>query len=334
MKFAYWTVDELTEACLEALATGCIEGVPLEADPEDLASRLGFPDRRPPGDQGAGDPYGRAFEQRYFLAGRHMTRDWECVTAFYSREDLHAPWECFAITIRAYLMDEPPEWSALEAELRRHGYEVLPQADPDQYTVAASAVTAKVSAGGRFSAAPAGRLIEVTIGWIVVPPAAPARRGHLRNAMRALGREDPEARSRRVAEQGLGADAFVAVFTALTRLKFDQPDRGDEWTRLLSWFVGQARDREVFRPEEWVYHWARYGSPPPAQVSRACLDALPMTLGEALSMPDTWRDTGPDTARRARMTRALLRLAADAEPDEAAVRELTRWRTAKRSWIR
>jgi hypothetical protein len=336
VEFAYWTVDELTEACLEALATGCIEGVPVEADAEILASRLGFPDRVTRGAEDGGGPHGRPFEQRYFASGLSMTRDWECVTAFYSRDDLCAPWECSGITIRAYLMDEPPQWSALDEELRRYGYGPESSWDgssADQYTVRASAVSAKVATDDDFAATPAGRLVLVDINRWVVPPSDPDRRGHLRNAMRALGRAGTGAWSSWLAEQDRGPDAFVAVFTALHRLTADQPARADEWRSLLTWFLEQAREREVFRPEEWVYHWARFGAPPRADVSRACLDVLPMTLDEAPSLPKNWRDTEPDTARRARMTRALLHLAAGAAPDPASVRELDRWRSTMRSWL-
>jgi hypothetical protein len=332
-----WTVDEVMEACLEALATGCIEGVPLEADAEDLASRLGFPDRRLPGQADGADPFGRAFEQRYFSRGLHMTRDWECVTAFYFREHPHAPWWCDAITIRGYLMDEPPEWSVLEAELRRYGFELVPTpgevVPPDRHTVRASAVSARVSAGGEYAAAPAGRLIDVTIGRNVVPLPPPDRRGHVRNAMRALGKAGAAAWPGWLVERKPGADDYLAVFVALTRLQGDQPDRADEWTALLCWFLDRARESNVFRPEEWTYHWVTYGSPSPTDVFRACMTALPMTLDEARTMPDSWRDTAPDVARRARMTRALLRLAADAAPSPVADAEISRWRCHKRLWL-
>ncbi|MFC3385361.1 hypothetical protein [Couchioplanes azureus] len=337
MEFVYWTDDELTEACLEALATGCIEGVPLEADPEDLASQLGFPNRLPPDQADRGEPYGRAFEQRYFAGGLHMTRDWNHVTAFYVRDHLHAPWEANGITIRAYLMDEPPEWSAVVAELRRYGFELVPGpgalAHPDEYTVRASAVSAKVATGDGDDAAPPGRLIDVTINRNVVPLPSPDRRGHIRNAMRALGKAGAGAWPAWLAEREFAADDYAAVFVALTRLDSDQPTRADEWTALLSWFLERARETNAFLQEEWTYHWARYGSPSPAEVSRACMAALPMTLDEALSMPKSWREIAPYDVRRARMTRALLALARDAAPDPAAVREIDRWRQQKRPWI-
>jgi hypothetical protein len=332
-----WTVDELTEACLEALATGCIEGVPLEADPEDLASRLSYPNRLHPGQPDEAEPYGRAFAQQYFARGLHMTRDWNQVTAFYFRDHPQAPWESHGITIRAYLMDEPPEWSAVAAELRRYGFELVPTpdalSDPDEYTVRASAVSAKVATGGDYAAAPPGRLTVVTIHRNVVPLPPPDRRGHVRNAMRALGKAGAGAWSDWLAEREFTADDYVAVLAALTRLNSDQPARADEWAALLSWFLERAREATVFRREEWAYHWARYGSPSPAEVSRACMAALPMTLDEARSMPENWRDITPDDARRARMTRALLVMARDAAPDPAAVQEIDRWKQEKRTWI-
>ncbi|MFC4063488.1 hypothetical protein [Actinoplanes subglobosus] len=331
MEAVDWTVDELTEACLEALATGCIEGVPLEADPEDLASQLSFPNRLLPGQPDGGDPYGRAFEQRYFARGLHMTRDWGHVTAFYFRDHPHAPWKSNGITIRAYLMDGPPEWSDVAAELQRHGFDLVPT--PDEYTVRASAVTAKVATGDSHAAAPPGSLIDVTIPRNVVPLPSPDRRGHLRNAMRALGRAGAGAWPEWLAEREFGADDYVAVFVALTRLNSDQPSRAEEWNALLSWFLNQARETNVFRPEEWTYHWACYGSPSPAELAHACMTTLPMTLDEARSMPESWRDIAPDDARRARMTRALLGLARDAAPGPAAVREINRWRRQKRPWI-
>jgi hypothetical protein len=266
-----------------------------------------------------------------------MTRDWRHVTAFYFRDHPHAPWECHGLTIRAYLMDEPPEWSAIAAELRRYGFELVPtpdaSSDPDEYTVRASAVPAKVATGDDHDAAPPGKLILVTISRGVVPLPPPDRRGHIRNAMRALGKAGAEAWPGWLAEREFAADDYVAVFVALTRLNSDQPSRADEWTALLSWFLERARETNAFPPEEWTYHWAHYGSPSPAEVSRACMTALPMTLDEARSMPESWRDIAPDTARRARMTRALLGLARDAAPDPAAVREIDRWRREKRPWI-
>lgn len=338
MEFVYWTVDELTEACLEALATGCIEGVPLEADPEDLASRLSFPNRLLPGQADGGDPYGRAFEQRYFARGLHMTRDWNHVTAFYFRDHPHAPWKSNGLTVRAYLMDEPPEWSAIAAELRRYGFELVPTPNgpshPDEYTVRASAASARVATGDDYDAAPAGKLIDVTINRNVVPLPPPDRRGHIRNAMRALGEAGAGAWPGWLAEREFTADDYVAVLVALTRLNSDQRARTDEWTALLTWFLERAREVNVFCREEWTYHWACYGSPSPAEVSRACMAALPMTLDEARSMPESWRDIAPDDARRARMTRALLGLARDAAPDPAAVQEIDRWRRGKRPWIR
>lgn len=333
-----WTVDELTEACLEALTTGCIEGVPLEADPEDLASQLSFPNRRLPGHVDGGDPYGRAFEQRYFARGLHMTRDWNLVAAFYVRDHPHAPWEANGITIRAHLMDEPPEWSVVAAELLRYGFQLAPPpeapAHPDQYIVRASAVSAKVATDDGYAAAPPGRLIDVTIHGNVVPLPSPDRRGHIRNAMRALGKAGTGAWPAWLAEREFTAYDYVAVFVALIRLNSDQPTRADEWNALLSWFLEQARETNVFPREEWTYHWARYASPSPAEVSRACMAALPMTLDEARSMPVSWRDIAPADVRRARMTRALLGLARDAAPDPAAVREIDRWRREKRPWIR
>jgi hypothetical protein len=338
VELVYWTVDELTEACLEALATGCLEGVPLEADPEDLASQLSYPNRLLPGQADGGDPYGRAFEQRHFAGGLHMSRDWNYVTAFYLRDHPHAPWEPNGITIRAYLMDDPPEWSAVAAELRRYGFELVSTPDAlshtGEYTVRASAVSAKVATGDGYDAAPPGRLIDVTIHRTVVPPASPDRRGHIRNAMRAVGKAGAGAWPEWLAEREFTADDYVALLVALTRLNSDQPARSDEWTALLTWFLERAREANVFRREEWTYHWARYGSPSPVELSRSCMAALPMTLDEARSMPKDWRDIAPDDARRARMTRALLSLARDAAPDPAAVREIERWKREKRPWIR
>jgi hypothetical protein len=174
---------------------------------------------------------------------------------------------------------------------------------------------------------------DVNINRSIVPLPPPDRRGHRRNAMRALGKAGAAVWPVWLAEQEFGADDYVAVFAALSRLRFDQPARDDEWTALLARFLEQARESGVFRPEEWTYHWVYYGSPPPAEVSRACLAALPMTLDEAQSTPRDWRDTTPDAARRARMTRALLRLAADAEPEPETGREIDRWRRKRPSWI-
>jgi hypothetical protein len=332
-----WTVDELTELCLEALATGCVEGMPMEADPEDLASRLGLPNRWHPGYEDLGTPHGRVFEQEYFAGGLNMTRDWKYVTAFYGRDDLSAPWENSALVIRAYLMDEPPQWSAITAELHRYGFDLVPTPDDgppgQEYTVRASAVSAKVATDGPFEAAAPGRLTVVTIGRNVVPRPAPDRRGHLRNAMRALGKAGAGAWPGWLAERTFTADDYLAVFDALAQLSCDQPARTDEWVALLRWLLDRAREADVFPPAEWVYHWVYHGSPPPAEVAPACLAALPMTLDQAQSVPRNWRATAPEDARRARLTRALLRLAADAAPEPATAAELDRWRRHQRSWI-
>ncbi|GAB1645831.1 hypothetical protein [Krasilnikovia sp. MM14-A1259] len=335
MGLVEWTVDEVTEACLEALATGCIEGVPLEANPEDLASRLGYPDRGVPGAE-MSDPYGRAFEQRYFASGLTMTRDWGLVTAFYDRDQLYAPWLCNGITIRAYLLDEPPEWSSIAAELLQHGYEsvLMPNGVPgrlNEYTVAASAVSAKVATDKDRGTLP-GKLNDVTIDRIAMPTPGKHEWGPLRNEMRALGTAGTSAWADWLAQRPRMADDYAAVFTALSVLISDQPARADEWTALRLWFLDRARQANVFRPEEWTYHWARYGSAPPIEVSRACLAALPMTLDEARSMPESWRDISPNDARRARMSRALLRLAADAAPDADATIEKQHWRHEPR-WL-
>ncbi len=335
MEFVCWTVDEVTEVCLEALATGCIEGVPLEADPEDLALRLGYPDRAVAGADASVDPYGRVFEQRYFARGLAMTRDWGLVTAFYGRDHVYTPWSCEAVTIRAYLLDEPPEWSFVVAELRRHGYEPVftPDGVPgmDGYTVTVSAVSAKVPTSEGWGTAP-GKLNVVTIDRVATPTPGKDQWGPLRSEMRALGKAGTSAWAAWLAQRQATADDYAAVFTALSVLLNDQPARADEWTALRLWFLARAREANVFRPEECTYHWARFGSAPPAEVSRACLAALPMTLDEARSMPESWRDIAPDDARRARMTRALLRLAADAAPDAAATLELHRWRRDQR-WL-
>ncbi|GIJ43449.1 hypothetical protein Val02_03350 [Virgisporangium aliadipatigenens] len=327
-EFVSWTVDEVTEACLEALATGRVDGVPMEADPEDLATRLAYPDRLLPG-AGEVDSGGRPFEQRYFAHGRQMTRDWDLVTAWLSREHLRAPWACDGIVIRAHLLDEPPVWADVAAELERHGYGCVPGPDEigglREYTVTASNVSASVTTGDH-PRVPPGRLHTVHVHPVVVPRPDADRRGVVRNAMRALGRAGPDARADWLAERRLTAHGYAGVFHALRVLKQDQPARRDEWSALHTWFLERAREAGVFRPEEWTYHRAQDDTVPPGEISAACLAALPMTRAEAGALPRGWRDTAPDDARRARMTRALLRLAADGAPDAAGAEELRRWR--------
>ncbi|NMO51356.1 hypothetical protein HH310_09160 [Actinoplanes sp. TBRC 11911] len=324
----YWPPDVVTEVCLEAMATGCVQGIPLEAGPEDLPERLGAPDP---------DGHGRLFEQRYWNAGHSMTRDWNLLRAFYYRDDLRDPWSCHEIVIEPPRLDDyPPKWSTLAAELRRHGYRYSTEDDLDfdLHTVTASWVRVRVAGKHQHRPRP-GRLFHIEIRSMLMNPIPKRLWGPLRNEMRALGKADTRTWRTWQARHATTTTEFEAVFEALFILYGGEPARDEEWTALSLWFLDQAR--AVFRPEDWTYHWAKFQRRwpaliSPAEVTRTCLAALPMTLAEACALPTTWRDVSPDDARRARMTRALLAFAAAAAPDELEAAELSRWRDDLR-WL-
>jgi hypothetical protein len=335
-----WTQDEVAEACLEMLATGRVLGVPIEADPEDLATRIGHPSQ-------VGPEYhdlvgiGRPFEQEYYAEGLAMNRDWYLYKLYYSREHPHGRWRCWAASVRCQnLKVKAPRWEEIKDELTRYGYQPVPAPDGnddlDRYQVMASAARVRVGSEDVTFVEP-GRIYDVDMDGWPTPWTPPDRRGTIRNAMRALGKAGPGRWPGWLAERPQTPEEYAAVLSALQHLHVDQPARDDEWTELGLWFLDQARAAAVFPAGEWTYRWAQFvngrpGLAPPAEVSRACLAALPMTIEQALAMPAGWRETPPDDARRARMTRGLLRTAADAAPDAAETAELERWKREPR-WL-
>jgi hypothetical protein len=229
-------------------------------------------------------------------------------------------------------MEKPPTWTRIPEELRRRGFAPLhlpdDDADLDRYAVAASAAAARV--GHTDSYVENGRLYDVDISS--GPLLGPSKDlwGPLRTDLRALGKAGPAAWPAWLAEHRPTVADYAGVFTALHVLHGDQPARDDRWAALGRWFLDRAR--EAFPAGEWTYHWALFVADHPelasaADVSRDCLAALPMTIDEARAIPADWRKTTPEDVRRARMTRALLRIAADAAPDPALEewRRETRW---------
>jgi hypothetical protein len=318
-----WTRGEARETCLEVLAAASVSGVPLEAGPDVLA-----------------DAVGRRFVQEYYAEGRTMTRDWDLFQAIYRRAGAGRPWWCDGVTVHVNRLQKPFRWRQVPAELAEHGYATvtLPSRDADlhEYGVAASAVTARVAATDYYQ--PAGRLLDIRAGSVpVLLPVLPDRRGEVRNALRAVAAADPGTWPEWLAEQEPSADDYAAWPAALRRLHADQPERDEQWAALLVWLFDRAREAGVWSAEEWTYRWAWYvtdhsGLVPVAEVARECLAALPVDVAQASAPPRPWRETDPAEVRRARLTRALLRIAAENDPDPAATAELGRWRS-ETSWL-
>jgi hypothetical protein len=310
-----WTRGEAREMCLELLAAASVHGVPLEAGADVLA-----------------DAVGRRFVQEYYAEGRTMTRDWDLFQAIYRRAGVGEPWWCDGVTVHVNRLQKPFRWRRLPAELAEHDFTTvtLPSRDADlhEYGVPASAVTVRVAATDYYQ--PTGRLLDIRAGALpVLDPVVADRRGELRNELRAMGAAGPQTWPGWLAQRELTAEDYAAWLGALRKLHADQPSRDEEWTALSLWFLDRAREAGVWSAGEWTYRWAGYvasrpGLVPAAEVARACLDALPMDVPEAQAIPTAWRETGPDAVRRARLTRALLRTAAETAPETPAV---TRWRT-------
>jgi hypothetical protein len=153
----------------------------------------------------------------------------------------------------------------------------------------------------------------------------------LRTDLRAIAKAGPDAWPGWLAERKPTAKEFAALLHAVEVLHVDRPAGDDEWTAIGGWLLEQARGAAVWSTDEWVFRWASFtlerpGNVPSGEVARACLAAVPTTLDELRAMPGSWRETPPDDVRRARMTRLLLRAAAQDAADPAVAAELERWR--------
>jgi hypothetical protein len=298
-----WTRDQAREVCLEVLATASVCGVPLEAGADVLA-----------------DAIGRPFTQEYYAEGRSMTRDWGLLRAYYHRPGPGTPWACHTLTVYVHRLGKPFRWRRIPAELQAHGFTTadVPSRDTDlqEIGVPASGAVARVTATDYYQ--PAGRVLDISAGRSpFLDPVVADRRGELRNRLRETAGAGPSAWT------GLATVDPAAWLGALRKLHADEPARDEQWTALSLWLLDRAREARVWPVEEWTYRWARYvadrpGVAAPGEVTRACLAALPMDVAEARALPAGWREVGPDAARRARVTRALLRLAADQAPDGKA----------------
>jgi hypothetical protein len=270
------------DLCLEALATGRVNGISPNHDP-------------------AHSPFFQT------VVGDHgMVRDFGLYEAHFTRWTPAQPWQCQFLVVQAHRMRKPPKWKRLLRELG--GFDLVPgdlAVPGSEYVrVLASDSEACVDAG-------TGRLMKISI------PAAPplTRSGpaptHLRRRVRAVAAGPPDE------WPGIATPSWTHVIATLDNLHRDEPERRPLWTTYGLWLLERAA--AVWPADEWAWRWSRFvldrpGTVEVGEVGRTCLAALPMSPSEAADLPRNWRARTPDVVRRSRMTLALLRCAADDVP--------------------
>ncbi|MFC4072900.1 hypothetical protein [Actinoplanes subglobosus] len=273
---------EAVELCLEALATGRVDGFSPNHDPAPSA-----------------------FFQTV-LGDHGMVRDFGLYEAHFTRWTPDQPWQCQFVTVQAHRMRKPPKWKRLVREL--DGFDLVPG---DLAVPGSEYIRVVASDSEACVDAATGRLLKISI------PAAPplTRSGpapaHLRRRVRAVAAGPPDD------WPGIPPADWPHVIATLDNLHRDEPDRRPIWTAYGLWLLQRAAAR--WPPDEWAWRWSRFvldrpGTVPVGDVSRTCLAALPMSPTEAASLPAAWRDRTPDVIRRSRMTLALLRCAAGDVP--------------------
>lgn len=322
--------DEAIEVCLEALATGCVYGVSPYHDPDILATDSAF------AQNGNGD--------------LNMWRDWGLIEAHCSRRLAGDPWRCDFFMVQAHRMRKPPKWKMLRRELERAGHDFVPgpfrTEDADSFTVIASNSSATVELnhpGHR------GRAVKISaLADPLVPREIPmlATEGkstspivrQTQSEVRALASANPAARLTWLERKNPASGDWSwllhqieAVHHAETRGSAEASGaRGSELVDFGLWLLGQAHERSVWPPAEWVLRWCRFvlahpGAAPRGEVTSRSLAALPTTPAEATSLLRDWRHLSPDAVRRSRMTLALLRCAAEDVPPPPPVPPLDEW---------
>jgi hypothetical protein len=315
------------ELALELLATGRVRGVPGDHAPAELDAVLGPPtsEWEPPD------------------TDLTLVRHFGLLVAYCHRPTPRAPWRNDLFVAELRWLTKPVRWPVLGRELRGLGYDIgyepRPDLGADYYTVTESGSSASVF---KDSAALRGRRNRLwsRVYHVSAADGPPHRAGtddfnavH-RTVYKAIG--GPASSWPDWLDQQGGPDParLRTAAGAVEVVLREHPSRAAEAVAFHAWLMAQAAGAGAWPADEWAYRLAGFaaahrdlaGVPAPDTVAAHCLAALPMDRDAAGRLPSGWREIAPADVRASKMTRALLRCARAAGPQDAAtVAELDRW---------
>ncbi|BCJ48260.1 hypothetical protein GCM10010168_26200 [Actinoplanes ianthinogenes] len=305
---------QATELTLELLATGRVRGVAPGHRPAELEQRIG-----PPGDEGILDFSG------------NLLRDWGLLEAYYEREHRGAPWHGTLLMGQLHRMPKPLKWRPIAHELRRLGYQIVPEPQPgleDRYfRVAESGSQAVVNGRDTGRRWPRGHLAKISAAdWLAL--GGPFDRAAFHAVHRSVYAAVVNQATRRSKP---GAEWFRMAHAAVHTVAGEHPSYADEAAAFHDWLLGQEAPVPEIELALMVARCAAdtpLGRPSPDRLIRRCLAVLPLTREAARALPTAWRELTPADVRRSKLTRALLAAANQlATPDiPAGLRaELSGW---------
>ncbi|MEV4763310.1 hypothetical protein AB0J89_11810 [Micromonospora chokoriensis] len=318
------------ELALELLATGRVRGIPPDHRPAELERLLGRP-----------------IHEGILDVSGNLLRDWGLLEAYYEREHQDSPWRGTLLMGQLHRMPKPLKWKDIARELRRLGYEVVPEPQPtleDQYfRVCESGAAAVVN--GADTGWPHGHIAKISSSdWL--PQWSPSPR-HEFNAVRrtvvaVIAEPELSWTAWMAAEQPEPHPQwFRMAHAAVHEVVREHPERATQATALHDWLLSQADAVSVWSDAEQALLSARCaggipfgdlparpGSPSTDAIIARCLAALPLTREAAQSLPISWRELTPADVQRSKLTRALLQAAhqlRDEATTQELVSELTAW---------
>ncbi|GAA2361476.1 hypothetical protein [Dactylosporangium salmoneum] len=289
------------DLCVEALATGRVQGLSADAPIHALAATLGAEFA----EQSSGDA---------------MYRDFGTVECHYERLGPDEPWQGRFLVVRADRLPAPVRLDYLQEELRRVGQSLQPL--PADRHGAPDTLRAPVS--GATVTAEDGVVVAIAAPVWLVPDSPALPEARWRAVCDSLGELLPLTRTERaewladrVPDSAEAAEWWVALLHPLPALRFRDPQRAVEWAGLEIWLLDRAADAGAWSREEWVWRWMwfvrsltqRAAAKHAADLTRISLAALPMTVAQLHGLPTDWRALSVPDLKRARTARALLSVA-------------------------
>jgi hypothetical protein len=264
---------------------------------------------------------------------RLLVRGFGLLEEHCSRASPQAPWRGDFFMGQMRWMKKPLKWKVLGPELRGLGYEIVRHARPelgaDYYEVVESGSTASIFRGHVYKISATDR-----------PPYPSGTRDFNaihRTVYAAIGRPRSTWPDWLAGEDGPDPDRLRTAERTVYTVLSEHPSRAAAGVAFHAYLMDQAAAAKAWPADEWAYRFAQFaaehrdlpGVPAPDTVAAHCLAALPMDRAAAARLPTDWRAVAPPDVRASKMTRALLRRAREAAPQEpATTAELTEWEPA------
>ncbi|MGW4681303.1 hypothetical protein ACWEOS_22825 [Micromonospora taraxaci] len=244
-------------------------------------------------------------------------------------------------------MPKPLKWKGIARELRRLGYEVMPEPQPtleDHYfRVCESGAGAVVN--GEDTGWRRGHIAKISsAGWLPLWSPSPRYEFNAvhRTVVAVIAEPEVSWTAWLAAQQPEPHPQWFRVaHAAVHEVVREHPERAPRAAALHDWLLSQAEAVGVWSDVEQALLSAgctggipfgalpaRPGSPSPDAIIGRCLAVLPLTREAAQSLPISWRELTPADVQRSKLTRAVLPAAdqlRDKASTQALISELAAW---------